>query len=76
MKPLFAVMRGLMIRSWRAGYKDVAGPLPEYRQFMAWAGATLVLETERVLDREAVWANREDLDRFKKMVSAWERHAP
>lgn len=76
MKPLFAVMRGLMIRSWRAGYKDVAGPLPEYRQFMAWAGATLVLETERVLEREAVWANREDLDRFKKMVSAWERHAP
>ena len=76
MKPLFAVMRGLMIRSWRAGYKDVAGPLPEYRQFMAWAGATLVLETERVVGREAVWANREDLERFKKMVSAWERHAP
>ena len=76
MKPFFALMRGIMIRSWRAGYKDVAGPLPEYRQFMAWAGATLVLETERVVDREAVWGTREDLERFKKQVGEWERFAP
>ncbi|HET9477351.1 MAG TPA: phosphotransferase [Dehalococcoidia bacterium] len=76
MKPLFVAMRGLMIRSWRAGYKDVAGPLPDYRQFMAWAGATLVLETERVLEREAVWATREDFARFKAQVAKWERFAP
>ena len=76
MKPLFAVMRGLMIRAWRAGYKDVAGPLPEYRQFMAWAGATLVLETERVVDREVVWGTRDDLERFKTLVAKWERFAP
>jgi aminoglycoside phosphotransferase (APT) family kinase protein len=76
MKPFFALMRGIMIRSWRAGYKDVAGPLPEYRQFMAWAGATLVFETERVLGREAVWGTEEDLERFKKFVEEWERFAP
>lgn len=76
MKPLFVAMRGLMIRSWRAGYKDVAGSLPDYRQFMAWAGATLVLETERVLEREAVWATREDFERFKAQVAKWERFAP
>lgn len=76
MKPLFAVMRGLMIRSWRLGYKDIAGPLPDYRQFMAWAGATFVLETEQVVDREAVWATREDFERFKALVAKWERFAP
>jgi len=76
MKPLFAAMRGLMIRSWRAGYKDVAGAIPEYREFMAWAGATLVLETERVVDREAVWGTREDLERFKRLVEHWEPLAP
>lgn len=76
MRPLFAAMRGLMIRSWRAGYEDVAGPLPDYREFMAWAGATFVLETERVVEREAVWSTREDLERFKAQVAKWERYAP
>ena len=71
LKPILNLTRSLLLRSWRAGYRDLAGPLPDYRPLRAWAGATLLAEIELVIDKPEVWGTREDIEKFGGLVEGW-----
>jgi aminoglycoside phosphotransferase (APT) family kinase protein len=75
LKPLLNVARGLVLRAWRAGYEELAGPMPDYRPFLAWAGATLLAEAEPVLDRPEVWGTEQDMEKLRRLIDAWAREA-
>jgi hypothetical protein len=49
--------------------------MPDFRQLRAWAGATLLLETEIDMGRPGVWATQEDFDKLQRMIDLWAREA-
>jgi hypothetical protein len=57
--------------AWRSGYRQEAGGIPDYKPFMAWAGATLLAEIELVIDRADVWGTPDDVRRLAQLVRAW-----
>ena len=65
------LLRKLMLRGWRRGYEELAGPMPDYRPFMAWAGASLLGEIELVVDKPQVWGTAADVERLREMTRAW-----
>ena len=72
--PLSSVLslgRGLLLRAWRSGYEDAVGVMPDYRPFMAWAGATLLSGMDLVIDRPGVWGTTRDLERMRRLVEHW-----
>jgi len=75
LRPLLNLARSLILRAWRSGYREVAGSIPDYRPLRAWALATLLRETEPVLDRPGVWATQETVDKFRRMIDVWAREA-
>jgi aminoglycoside phosphotransferase (APT) family kinase protein len=75
LKPLLNVARGLVLRAWRSGYEELAGPMPDYGPFLAWAGATLLAEAELVMDRPEVWATEQDVARLRHLIDVWAREA-
>jgi aminoglycoside phosphotransferase (APT) family kinase protein len=74
-RPLLNLARNLILRAWRSGYEELAGPMPDFRQLRAWAGATLLLETEIDMGRPGVWATQEDFDKLQRMIDLWAREA-
>jgi aminoglycoside phosphotransferase (APT) family kinase protein len=74
-RPLLNLARNLILRAWRSGYQELAGPMPDFRQLRAWAGATLLLETEIDMGRPGVWATQEDFDKLQRMIDLWAREA-
>jgi aminoglycoside phosphotransferase (APT) family kinase protein len=72
-RPIIDLTRRLLLRSWRAGYRDLAGPLPDYLPLRAWAGATLLAEMELVIDNPGVWGTEEDIAKFRALVQTWAR---
>lgn len=74
-KPIFEMLRKVMLRAWRSGYKEEAGALPDYQRLLAWAGATMLKEVEPVLGQPGVWGTEEDLDRLRAMIETWAREA-
>ncbi len=72
---LLNLARNILLAAWRSGYREVAGPLPDYRPLRAWAGATLLAETLPVLGRPGVWATEETADRFRRVIDGWAREA-
>ena len=75
MSALLNLARKIILRAWRSGYEEVAGPMPDYRPLRAWAAATLLGETELVLHRPGVWATEETLEKFRRMIDVWAREA-
>lgn len=75
LSPLLNVARKLIIRAWRSGYEEMAGPMPDYRPFLAWAGATLLDEIESLIGRPGVWGSEKDVERFRGLVDVWAREA-
>jgi aminoglycoside phosphotransferase (APT) family kinase protein len=74
-RPLLNLARHLILRAWRSGYQEVAGPMPDFRCLRAWAGATLLLETELDMGRPGVWATEEDAQNLRRLVDVWAREA-
>jgi aminoglycoside phosphotransferase (APT) family kinase protein len=74
-RPLLNLARSLILRAWRSGYEELAGPMPDFRHLRAWAGATLLLETELAMGRPGVWATEETAERFRRMIDLWAREA-
>jgi aminoglycoside phosphotransferase (APT) family kinase protein len=74
-RPLLNLARSLILRAWRSGYEELAGPMPDFRRLRAWAGATLLLETELAMGRPGVWATEETAERFRRMIDLWAREA-
>ena len=72
---LLNLARKMILRAWRSGYREVAGQMPDYRPLRAWAAATLLGETELVLDRPGVWATEETLEKFRRVIDVWARAA-
>jgi hypothetical protein len=71
LRPLLNLARKLILRAWRSGYQEVAGPMPDFRHLRAWAGATLLLETELDMGRPGVWATEEDAQNLRRLVDVW-----
>lgn len=74
-RPLIDLLRRVVLRAYRAGYEGIAGPMPDYRPLMAWAGATLLAEIELVIDKPNVWGTQEDVQKFHRLVDVWARRA-
>lgn len=75
LRPALNLARKLMLRAWRSGYEAAAGRMPDYRPFMAWAGATFLAEFELVLHRPGVWGTERDMETLRRQVEVWEREA-
>jgi hypothetical protein len=75
MRPFLNLVRNILLRAWRSGYEEVAGPMPDIRPLRAWALATLLRETELTLGRPGVWTTEETVVRFRRMIDAWAREA-
>lgn len=71
LRPLLNLARKLVMRAWRSGYEEVAGPMPDYRPFLAWAGATLLLEMEALIGYPDVWGTEQDVEKFRRLVDVW-----
>jgi aminoglycoside phosphotransferase (APT) family kinase protein len=71
LKPLLAITRKLATRSWRAGYRDVAGSMPDYRPFLGWACAFRYRVTDATLGRPGVWATPDDLATLQRHIDRW-----
>jgi aminoglycoside phosphotransferase (APT) family kinase protein len=75
LRPLFSVLRGVMLRSWRAGYGSVAGVVPEYDHFKAWAGATLLAEITQVIGNTGVWGTDDDVRSLRANIAIWAKRS-
>ena len=71
LSPLLNMARRLILSAWRSGYRQEAGGIPDYKPFMAWAGATLLAEIELVVDRADVWGTPDDVRRLARLVREW-----
>jgi Ser/Thr protein kinase RdoA (MazF antagonist) len=71
LRPLLNLARNMVLRAWRSGYQEVAGQMPDLRPLRAWAGATLLLETELDMGRPGVWATEEDARNLRRMIDRW-----
>ena len=71
LRPLLSGMRMLAARGWRAGYRDVAGAMPDYSPFLAWACAMMLQGTEATLGRPGVWATERDLAVLRQRIDRW-----
>ncbi len=49
--------------------------MPDVRPRRAWAGATLLAETELAIDRPHAWGTREDIERLRRKIDVWARQA-
>ena len=50
-------------------------PMPDFRPLRAWAGATLLAETEIAIDRPHVWGTQADIERLRRKIDVWAREA-
>ncbi len=75
MRPILNLMRALVMRGWRAGYRQEAGSLPDYRPWLAWAGAMMLGEMEALVGQSHVWGTEEDVARFRALVDGWAKEA-
>ena len=71
--PLMGISRRLAVRAWRAGYRDVAGEMPDYRLFMAWACAFRYRVTDATLGRPGVWATPQDQEALQRQIDRWSK---
>jgi aminoglycoside phosphotransferase (APT) family kinase protein len=70
LNPLLNLMRALMARAWRAGYREIAGAMPDYRPFLAWSGAMILLGTEDAIGRPNVWGTEKDVEALRRLIDA------
>jgi aminoglycoside phosphotransferase (APT) family kinase protein len=75
LRPALNLARKLVTRAWRSGYEEAAGHMPDYTPFLAWAGATLLLEMERDIGGANVWETEQDIERFRHLIDVWAREA-
>jgi len=74
-RPLLNLARSLILRAWRSGYEELAGPMPDFRPLRAWAGATLLTEAELAVNRSGLWPTEEDVRKLRRMIDLWAREA-
>ena len=75
MSLLLNFMRSVMLWAWRRGYEELAGPMPDFRPFRAWAAATLLVELEAVIDRPGVWGTQKDAENLRRKIALWARQS-
>jgi aminoglycoside phosphotransferase (APT) family kinase protein len=75
-QPLFlSLMRRLLARSWRRGYEQVAGALPDMAWFYVWAGAVMLRDlAPRVRDPQSWW-QPQHLDQIQSWTTMWRQRA-
>lgn len=67
------LLRRILVRAWRAGYEQIAGPVGDLGPFYAWAGAVMVRDLAPKLGRPGVWLEQRHLDRVARWTAAWKR---
>jgi aminoglycoside phosphotransferase (APT) family kinase protein len=67
-KPLLNFARKIFLRGWRYGYAKIAGFVPDYCPFRAWAAATFLWELELFAFKFDTWAKEEEIKGFCKTL--------
>jgi aminoglycoside phosphotransferase (APT) family kinase protein len=76
-RPLLNFARKIFLRGWRHGYAKIAGFVPNYHPFRAWAAATLLWEMELFGFKFSGWAKKEEIKSFcrtlRRLIDIWAR---
>lgn len=56
---------------WAAGYREIAGPLPNLAPFIAWAAALLQRDLGPKIDTPGFWISRADLEQVGEHERRW-----
>jgi aminoglycoside phosphotransferase (APT) family kinase protein len=75
LRPLLGRMRGLFLKGWRLGYEDIAGRMPDYSPFLAWAAACLLGEVRQVVGQQGVWGDERYLEQLAELIERYQRAA-
>lgn len=67
--------RHRLLRGWRRGYRDVAGPLRDLAPFHAWAGANIRRDVAHRLGQPGSYVTPAYLDRLQRYTAYWKRRA-
>jgi aminoglycoside phosphotransferase (APT) family kinase protein len=72
---VLAVLRAVLERAWRSGYRREQGsdPFVGLEPFYAWAGALMERDLRGKLGRPGVWLREADLARIRRWTSRYER---
>lgn len=68
-------VRRLLALSWRRGYEQVAGALPDMAWFYAWAGKVMARDLARRVSDPQSWWQPGHLAQIRDWAAAWERRA-
>jgi aminoglycoside phosphotransferase (APT) family kinase protein len=71
----FASFRAALERAWMAGYRQIAGPLPDLTLFEIWAGVAFIRDMEKKIGMPDFWMGPEDFDRVRDRVATLKRRA-
>jgi hypothetical protein len=73
------LIRWLLEKSWRYGYRQVAGSLidspEEMAPFYAWAGAVMVKDLAPRVGKPGFWFRPDHLEAIQKWAEAWKQRA-
>lgn len=70
---LLSVMRRMLTLSWRRGYEEVAGELPDMAFFYAWAGSVMQNDLARRVDDPQSWWQPRHLAQIRDWTATWQR---
>lgn len=65
--------RYALVRGWRRGYRDLAGPLPDLAPFHAWAGASIYRDVAHRLGQPDTYVTPAYLTRLRRWTVHWKR---
>ena len=72
---LTLLLRRLLERAWRRGYRQVAGPQRGMGIFYAWAGGVMVRDLAPKIGQPGVWLEPRHLDDMRGWTERWRRRA-
>jgi aminoglycoside phosphotransferase (APT) family kinase protein len=77
--PMLQVIRWLLEKSWRSGYRQVAGPVMDSTEvmapFYAWAGAVMARDLSPRVNKPGFWFREEHLGAIRHWTEGWKRRA-
>jgi aminoglycoside phosphotransferase (APT) family kinase protein len=72
---MLSLVRRLLTRSWRRGYEEVNGRLPDMSWFFAWAGSVMAVDLGQRVDDPDSWWQRVHLEKIRDWTAEWRERA-
>jgi len=74
-RPHIWLFRQIIVRAWRHGYEQAAGPLGDLALFYAWAGAVMLRDLAPRAARPGSDLQPQQLDQVRRWTDRWKRRA-